>query len=103
MLIVRVIIIRNNEDIFPPFLVNMMPLFHVGGIVRNLFAPILSGGSSIVCTGFDPDAFWAYALKLKATWWVLYIIQSIKNANHKTGTTLLPPFILLSSERNLMR
>ena len=56
---------------FLPFLVNMMPLFHVGGIVRNLFAPILSGGSSIVCTGFDPDAFWANALELKATWYVL--------------------------------
>ena len=83
-----------------------MPLFHVGGIVRNLFAPILSGGSSIVCTGFDPDAFWAYALELKATWCVLqaqvYITRSIIYAISKTGTTLLPPFILLSSERNLM-
>ena len=49
-----------------------MPLFHVGGIVRNLFAPILSGGSSIVCTGFDPDAFWTYALELKATWCACY-------------------------------
>ena len=62
----------------------MMPLFHVGGIVRNLFAPILSGGSSIVCTGFDPDSFWTYALELKATWYVLqvqqYIIWSIINA-----------------------
>jgi len=55
------------------FLVNMMPLFHVGGIVRNLFAPVLSGGSTIVCTGFDPDAFWAYALETKATWCVLQI------------------------------
>jgi acyl-CoA synthetase (AMP-forming)/AMP-acid ligase II len=54
-----------------PFSVNMMPLFHVGGIVRNLFAPVLSGGSTIVCTGFDPDAFWAYAFEPKATWCVL--------------------------------
>lgn len=52
-----------------------MPLFHVGGIVRNLLAPVLSGGSTIVCTGFDPDAFWAYALELKATWYVLQILS----------------------------
>ena len=37
---------------------NMMPLFHIGGIVRNLFAPILSGGSVISCNGFDPLIFW---------------------------------------------
>ena len=37
---------------------NMMPLFHIGGIVRNLFSPILSGGSVISCSGFDPVLFW---------------------------------------------
>ncbi|KAJ7607839.1 acetyl-CoA synthetase-like protein [Mycena polygramma] len=36
---------------------NMMPLFHVGGIVRNLLAPIFSGGSAIMCAGFDAMAF----------------------------------------------
>jgi acyl-CoA synthetase (AMP-forming)/AMP-acid ligase II len=46
----------------------MMPLFHVGGIVRNLLAPILSGGSTIVCSGFDPLAFWRISEELKATW-----------------------------------
>ncbi|KAF9528938.1 AMP-dependent synthetase and ligase [Crepidotus variabilis] len=48
---------------------NMMPLFHVGGIVRNLLAPVLSGGSTIVCHGFDPVAFWTLATNLKATWY----------------------------------
>lgn len=37
---------------------NMMPLFHIGGIVRNVFSPILSGGAVITCTGFDPLLFW---------------------------------------------
>lgn len=37
---------------------NMMPLFHIGGIVRNVFSPILSGGTVITCTGFDPLLFW---------------------------------------------
>lgn len=48
--------------------VNMMPLFHVGGIVRNLLAPLLSGGSAIMCAGFDAIAFWRLAIDLKATW-----------------------------------
>ena len=39
----------------------MMPLFHVGGIIRNLLAPMLSGGSAIMCSGFDPIAFWSLA------------------------------------------
>jgi acyl-CoA synthetase (AMP-forming)/AMP-acid ligase II len=46
----------------------MMPLFHVGGIVRNLFAPILSGGGVIMCAGFDGVAFWSLCKDLGATW-----------------------------------
>ena len=45
---------------------NMMPLFHIGGIVRNLFAPILSGGSVISCSGFDPLIFWDLLYKSAA-------------------------------------
>ncbi|KIN03273.1 hypothetical protein OIDMADRAFT_40858 [Oidiodendron maius Zn] len=37
---------------------NMMPFYHIGGLVRNLFAPVLSGGSTILCAGFDPNVFW---------------------------------------------
>lgn len=47
---------------------NMMPLFHVGGIVRNLLAPVMTGGSTIMCSGFDAIAFWSLAIELKATW-----------------------------------
>jgi acyl-CoA synthetase (AMP-forming)/AMP-acid ligase II len=50
-------------------LVNMMPLFHVGGIVRNLFAPMLSGGSAIMCAGFDAAAFWSLSTELGSTWY----------------------------------
>ncbi|KAF7975487.1 hypothetical protein HWV62_9401 [Athelia sp. TMB] len=48
---------------------NMMPLFHVGGIVRNLLAPMFTGGSTIMCAGFDAIAFWSLAQELKATWY----------------------------------
>ncbi|MCW1385093.1 AMP-binding protein [Novosphingobium sp. KCTC 2891] len=37
---------------------NMMPLFHVGGIVRNLFAPLLAGSCMIYSDGFDAAMFW---------------------------------------------
>ncbi|PFH50931.1 hypothetical protein AMATHDRAFT_143766 [Amanita thiersii Skay4041] len=58
--------------------INMMPLFHVGGIVRNLLAPILSGGSAIMCSGFDPITFWNLATRLKATWY--YAAPTIHHA-----------------------
>mmetsp|Transcript_26901 Transcript_26901/g.73953 ORF Transcript_26901/g.73953 Transcript_26901/m.73953 type:complete len:1741 (+) Transcript_26901:300-5522(+) len=37
---------------------NLMPLFHVGGIIRQVFAPILSAGSVICCPSFDAHLFW---------------------------------------------
>jgi acyl-CoA synthetase (AMP-forming)/AMP-acid ligase II/acetyltransferase-like isoleucine patch superfamily enzyme len=41
---------------------NLMPLFHVGGIVRQVFAPILSAGSVICCPSFDALLFWQLLL-----------------------------------------
>ncbi|KAJ7493280.1 acetyl-CoA synthetase-like protein [Mycena galericulata] len=57
---------------------NMMPLFHVGGIVRNLLAPIFSGGSAIMCAGFDAIAFWSLARDLQASWY--YAAPTIHHA-----------------------
>ncbi|KAJ3030794.1 hypothetical protein HDV00_008707 [Rhizophlyctis rosea] len=37
---------------------NMMPLYHIGGIVRNLLAPLFSSGCVITCPGFDAQSFW---------------------------------------------
>ncbi|KAK4032402.1 hypothetical protein C8A01DRAFT_20522, partial [Parachaetomium inaequale] len=37
---------------------NMMPLYHVGGLVRNIFAPVLSGGSVVCFPFFDAGHFW---------------------------------------------
>jgi acyl-CoA synthetase (AMP-forming)/AMP-acid ligase II len=47
---------------------NMMPLFHVGGIVRNLLSPILSGGATVLAPGFDAVQFWDCAGSLGVTW-----------------------------------
>lgn len=48
---------------------NMMPLNHIGGLVRNLFAPILSGGSTVLCQAFDPNMFWDILEDGKGTWY----------------------------------
>lgn len=48
---------------------NMMPLNHVGGIVRNLFAAVLSGGSTILCPAFDPNLFWDLLEENRGTWY----------------------------------
>ena len=37
---------------------NMMPLFHVGGITRNILAAILAGGGVVCAPAFDPAIFW---------------------------------------------
>lgn len=48
---------------------NLMPLFHVGGIVRQVFAPILSGGCVICCPSFDPTIFWSLLARQAFTWY----------------------------------
>ena len=47
---------------------NMMPLFHVGGIARNIFAPALSGGSVVCMPAFDALEFWRCLGRLGVTW-----------------------------------
>jgi len=48
---------------------NLMPLFHVGGIIRQVFSPILSGGCVICCPSFDPNIFWQLLLQQSFTWY----------------------------------
>lgn len=48
---------------------NLMPLFHVGGIVRQVFSPILSGGCVICCPSFDPLIFWNLLRSQSFTWY----------------------------------
>ncbi|KXJ90956.1 hypothetical protein Micbo1qcDRAFT_225819 [Microdochium bolleyi] len=48
---------------------NMMPLYHVGGLIRNIFAPIFAGGSTICCPGFDGNLFWDIAETMQPTWY----------------------------------
>ena len=45
-----------------------MPLYHIGGIARNVLAPILSGGAVVAMPAFEPAAFWQVAAAHRATW-----------------------------------
>ena len=55
---------------------NMMPLFHVGGIVRNVFAPLLAGGSLICMPSVDPVLFWDLCDIHNCTWCVFSSIHT---------------------------
>lgn len=69
-LIIGSVCVVKSWDLTPTMVnMNMMPLFHVGGIVRNLWAPVLSGGSTILCSGFDANAWWSLSMQLGATWY----------------------------------
>lgn len=48
---------------------NQMPLNHVGGLIRNLFAPVFSGGSVICCSAFDANLFWDCVEDYAPTWY----------------------------------
>ncbi|KAI1340843.1 hypothetical protein F5Y15DRAFT_422716 [Xylariaceae sp. FL0016] len=48
---------------------NMMPLYHVGGLIRNIFAPIFAGGSTICCPAFDGNLFWDVVDTMSPTWY----------------------------------
>lgn len=55
----------TSEDVA----LNMMPLFHIGGLVRNLLAVLLSGGSVVCASGFDPVQFWDLQGPSGPTWY----------------------------------
>jgi len=48
---------------------NLMPLFHVGGIVRQVFSPVMSGGCVICCPSFDTSTFWALLKNQAFNWY----------------------------------
>ena len=45
-----------------------MPLFHAGGIIRVLMAPLVTGGCVVFAPGFDVSSFWRSLLHHRVTW-----------------------------------
>ncbi|KAJ3142503.1 hypothetical protein HK100_002569 [Physocladia obscura] len=66
---------------------NMMPLYHVGGIVRNLLAPIVSNSTVIITSGFDGQAFWDILETYSPTWY--YAVPTMHMAILDQGDALL--------------
>lgn len=77
---------------------NLMPLFHVGGIVRQVFSPVLSGGCVICCPAFDPATFWELLEQRKFTWYYAaptmhhLLLQSQPSHIHK-----VPPLKMIAN------
>lgn len=40
-----------------------------GGLVRNIFAPIFSGGATVCCAAFDPTLFWVVVETISPSWY----------------------------------
>lgn len=94
---------------------NMMPLFHIHGLIAALLSTLISGGA-IVCTrGFIQDAFYAWLHEMKPTWYsaVPTIHQAILagarsngaviKGNHlrfiRSSSSALPPQVLMETEK----
>mmetsp|Transcript_57726 Transcript_57726/g.172267 ORF Transcript_57726/g.172267 Transcript_57726/m.172267 type:complete len:1239 (-) Transcript_57726:91-3807(-) len=76
---------------------NLMPLFHVGGIVRQVFSPVLSGGCVICCPNFDPSIFWALLNNRAFNWY--YAAPTMHQILLQTGKD---PIALKGRDSNLM-
>jgi acyl-CoA synthetase (AMP-forming)/AMP-acid ligase II len=48
---------------------NVMPMFHIHGIVACLLAPLVSGGRVLVSEGIDAARFFRLLIERKATWY----------------------------------
>ena len=84
----------NEKDIC----CNFMPLFHVGGILRNVLAPIMAGGSTVAMRFFDVDGFWEVLHAKKCTWYygaptMHMIIVKSASALQKSGDNATKTYI----------
>jgi len=87
-------------------LLNVMPLFHIHGLVPGLLAP-LAAGSSVVCTGFEPVTFFDWLEEFRPTWYtgVPTIHRAILSAAalRKQSTALCSLRLIRSSSSTLPR
>eukprot|EP00899_Mesostigma_viride_P029467 jgi/Mesvir1/9705/Mv12179-RA.4 len=48
---------------------NTMPLYHIGGVARNILSPVISRGAVVCMPQFDADEFWQVAALHGCTWY----------------------------------
>lgn len=63
---------------------NVMPLFHVHGLVAGLLSPLAAGGSVVCTPGFQPFRFFSWLSELRPSWYtaVPAVHQAIR---HRAG------------------
>ncbi|ORX46049.1 hypothetical protein DM01DRAFT_1339686 [Hesseltinella vesiculosa] len=59
--------------------VNMMPLYHVGGIIRSLFVPLFTGSIMIQFENFDAGIFWDILSSRQGLFWY-YAVPTMHQA-----------------------
>jgi acyl-CoA synthetase (AMP-forming)/AMP-acid ligase II len=48
---------------------NVMPLFHVHGLINAMFASLMAGASIVCTSGFDASQFFAWLVEFRPTWY----------------------------------
>ena len=46
----------------------VLPLYHINGLCVTVMAPLVSGGSSVICSKFSNSVFWDQCDKFAVTW-----------------------------------
>ncbi|MGB7205026.1 MAG: AMP-binding protein, partial [Anderseniella sp.] len=62
----------------------VLPIYHINGLCVTIMAPLVSGGSVIVCEKFSASRFWSICKEFEATWFsvVPTIISHLLHGDH---------------------
>ena len=72
----------------------VLPLYHINGLCVTVIAPLVSGGSSVICPKFSNSAFWDDCGKFKVTWFsvvptiISHLLHGKKEPNQATRKSL---------------
>lgn len=93
---------------------NVMPMFHIHGLIAALLAPLSVGGSVCCTSGFAAPQFFQYLNEFQPTWVTAVptmhqsiLAQSVKESNPacpslrfiRSSSAALPPQVMLELER----
>lgn len=74
---------------------NIMPLFHIHGLIAGLVAPLATGGRVVCTAGLEPDNFFDWLKTFRPTWFSAVptmhqmILGEAKSRGHRSADTLL--------------
>ncbi len=74
---------------------NIMPLFHIHGLIAGLIAPLATGGRVVCTVGLDPDNFFDWMKIFRPTWYSAVptmhqmILDDARSRDHRLTDTSL--------------